>query len=625
MSDNRTYGYDVVLELNDQVINDLLPVEPFPPVIGGNEFDIGGNRISIDYEIYFPSDPAVDILYFDTSIPDGVVVTTPFSLNITDLDIGSSLRNIEGAVNGVFSIHHPLVVYENEVGNHCIGFDFTDIPVDHIDVDVTELTDIPLGEELVENTLQYLIQAHLQHSVQYLSILCLPLSPDANPLTPDDIDVRVVTDECLALLVSTTSATTGNRDAFTSSEIPTGANSVLMVSNFTLLQHLICPFLMNTLNLEGETNDYFTYSEGTSELITPTALTDLVEHSLVDRITLESMQISIVDNTLSTTATLSMEGFGYMATARLAGQVHVSMDDDGYLVLSYSAEIADVDLYIYPWVWVLVALGVTVVPTLAGIVAVILPILAGLVNPILDSIASRFSISGEYSFPPFPLQIDAIILDDLMYSGRAITPPREPASGPQLSIESNVEVLDSSISDIDEIPILGPAGMTKITISSSHVGRYAARPSRMLFPITYCWRLDDIELSGNGTVNADGAMVHYTVDGDYCELKLDSGDSLHAELWVDAEASDEMKLSAFIPVDLEGSTVIGSEHGAHIIAGGHWMGIHESLKASDELPIEGAVSPYAASVSYTTKPGRNTAYELQIALNKGMGYDFPMQ
>ena len=147
----------------------------------------------------------------------------------------------------------------------------------------------------------------------------------------------------------------------------------------------------------------------------------------------------------------------------------------------------------------------------------------------------------------------------------------------------------------------------------------------MLFPITYCWRLDDIELSGNGTVNADGAMVHYTVDGDYCELKLDSGDSLHAELWVDAEASDEMKLSAFIPVDLEGSTVIGSEHGAHIIAGGHWMGIHESLKASDELPIEGAVSPYAASVSYTTKPGRNTAYELQIALNKGMGYDFPMQ
>ena len=305
MSQNRTHGYDLVMEVNNQVMNDHLPTEVFPEEERTEEFDFEGVHGSVHYQIHFPVGPTTDVLHFDTSIPNGVVVTTRFSLDIVDLDIDSGSSNLRGSVDGNISIHHPIVAYDGS-----IGFDFSGIPLDHIRVDVIDSSGVPLPEGTQEELLARLLQTHLQTNVGRMALLTVPLVPNADPMLPDELDVRVINDDCAALLVSTCSETVGDPDAFTSSDIPPSANSALIISNYTLLHHIICPYLLDALSLGGAVDEYFSYSDGQSELLHPTSLSHLVDHALVDRITLEDIQIPIEDNSLHAQASVSVRGFG---------------------------------------------------------------------------------------------------------------------------------------------------------------------------------------------------------------------------------------------------------------------------------------------------------------------------
>ncbi len=647
MSQNRTHDYDLVLEFNEQVINDMLwndRPELLPPYADGDILDIDSVRISIDYEVSFPDEPGTDILNFDTSIPNGVVVTTPFELNITDLDIQPIFRNLNGWGNGTVRIHHPVITYD-EMGDRSIGFNFSSIPLDRINVDVAEYhfyhengteAEVPLSETQIEELLANLLQYHLQNNVGQMTILQIPLTPNSDPMLPDEFEVRVINNDCAALLVSTCDETVGNPDAFTTSDIPSGANSVLIISNYTLLQHVVCPELRDALSLTGSVDDYFSYSDGSCELISPTSLDHLVDHVLVDHITLQSMRISIEDNSMDVRALLRVRGFGYAASAQLVGRVELTMNSDGTLSLDYHTDVTDVHLLIEPWVYLLVAFGAAILPTIGGIIAIVLPILPTLLDPIANRVARALGISREGTlevtsedtlFSEFPLQIDSIILDDLICSGRAIFPPPEPAPSPTLRIESDIETTDTQRTGIEVRTLAGGVEQTKISVSCAHEARYLARATRMKFPITYQWWLSGYALSGEGKITISDSTIRYEIDGNNCVLFLDLGESLTAELCVRAEARDGLFLFAYEDVEVEGSLTLTSFHGVELLGGPSVLEVLSETSAaevaSSSLRMPGR--PEEPESPYAAMPGRNRYNEIRAALQAGMGYDIPIE
>lgn len=625
MPGDRTHGYDLVLELNDQVLNDNLPTELFPPVRGGREIDFGGYHFSMDFEVFFPRDPSADPVQFDTSIADGVALTTGFSLNITDLDIDPGPRNLTATLNGTIRVHHPLAAYDDG-GLSCVGFDFTTLPHDRITVDITDSSGVPVPEGTTEQLIAQLVHWHLQHNVQRVAAFRIRLAGDANPLTPEALDVRVITDDCAALLVSTTSATAGNRTAFVTCDIPAGANTVLMLSSRTLLMELLCPFVLDQLGLTGDADSYFDYSEGAATLSRPTDISDLVDHALVDRITLTAMRFASGEDWLEATASLEMRGFGYRATARLAGRVDISMDADGHVVLDYSAEVADVDLFVEPWVWVLIALGIGLVPTIGAVVAIILPILPWILNPVLDAIATNLHVEGELEgeFPPFPIRIDSVMLDELVCAGRAVAPPPEGPPHPDLWIEGDMEVDESNITGFSERKIIGPVTETIITFSSSHHGRYVARSERMMYPIEYEWRLAEHPLDGTGTVAIDGVAVRHEVDGATCALSLDEGESFECDLEVHAYAADGTTRLASRTVQVEGTHTVRSISNAEVVHG-PILELLPRLSAHDAAPVEWPGPVFASGQPFAVSAGRSRVAELRAALRSGTGVDLPIE
>jgi hypothetical protein len=624
MPGDRTHGYDLVLEVNDQVLNDNLPTELFPPVRNGAEADIGGYHFSIDYEVFFPRDAAAAPVQFDTSIPDGVVMTTGFSLNITDLDIDPGPRNLTPAINGTIRVHHALTAYD-EGGYRCVGFDFATLPLDRVTVDITGASGLPVPEGTAERLIAWLVHRHLQNNVRRLAAFRMRLAADTNPFTPEALDVRVITDDCAALLVSTTSATAGNRAAFARSDIPAGANTVLMLSSRTLLMELLCPFVLDQLGLSGSVDTYFTYGDGAATLSRPADVSDLVDHALVDRITLTAMRFATGDDWLDATASLEIRGFGYLATGRLAGRVEVSMDADGHVTLRYSAEVADVELIVEPWVWLLLALGVGLLPTIGGIVAIVLPILPWILNPVLDAIASYLHVDGEMEreFPPFPIRIDAIMLDDLLCAGRAVTPPRRGAPRPDLWIEGSMEVTDSDIAGIEIRQIIGPVTETVIAISAAHEGRFTARTERVMFPIAYDWSLSGHAITGSGSIAVDGATLRHAVEDGTCVLSLDEGESFDGLLEVRARAADGTELTASTQVEAEGSRSIRSVQNAEVVAGPlpELMGVRSVRQT---LPIDWPTPPFAAGQPFAVSAARNPVAELRAALRAGTRVDLPI-
>ena len=186
----------------------------------------------------------------------------------------------------------------------------------------------------------------------------------------------------------------GDRSAFAESDIPPGADTTVMISSRTLLLHLACPEILAYLRLDGEPNDYFDYSAGTLQLRDPVSVSHLIDHVLVDSVTLNSMRITAGEGRIDCDAGMRTEGFGYEASARLTGYLEFRVTEDGALLLEYHAGVADVDLLVYPWVWILVALGIALVPAVGGLVALVLPVLPAIIDPIAELIARHIGIGG---------------------------------------------------------------------------------------------------------------------------------------------------------------------------------------------------------------------------------------
>lgn len=625
MSQDRTHGYDIVLELSDQVVNDLLPVEPFPPQRGARiDMPIGPARLTGEPEIFFPVEPTARLLQFDLSIPDGLAISTPFSLgNVVVSWPGREPQAV--GINGTLRVLNPISAYTDDLGRRCLGLDFSAMPIEHVSVDVTSATP-SLPELPAERFLQQLLHAFLQNTVRRLTLFGVRLPDNDDPLTPDDFDVRVVTEDCVALLISTTTARTRDRNAFTRSEIPPGANATILVSSYTLLWHVACPGIMQYLGLEGNTEDYFDYSDGAVRLRTSTSLSHLVDHPLVDEVRLETLRIVTEEGSIRCETTMRASGFGYHASARLIGSLNVRTTDDGEVLVDSEVHAADVDLVVYPWVWLLIVLGIALVPTIGGIVGLLLPVLAALVDPIVELLAHRFiDVSATAQLPHLlPVVINSVVLDDLQLSGRAVTPERRRLRGPTLWLEGEIEVTGTGHGGGRTWEVVPGVTATSFSVTRAHRVRYRAETDRMMFPVAFEWWLDDHTLSGEGTVDMGPIRVRYAVERHHCELFLATGDSLTATLYVRGIAANGVVLTDEVLLDIEGVTEIRSFHGVELIEGPSVLGIINALTAGGlDLPSRTAGAHERLHEEARTRSRPSLISEQKTALMTGMGIDLP--
>jgi hypothetical protein len=617
MSQDRTHGYDAVVEFNERVANDLLPDEVFPPVrFPPVDTNVGDLRLTGEPEVFFLRDPSVDVLAFDSSVPDGVSISMPFSAgNMTATGRDGVPR--DAAINGTVRIVHAVGAYNDDVGRRCLGMDFSTLPANRVRVDISEMT-LPGPEGLMETILGTMLHNYLKDTVQRLEIYAVDVPDNDEPYLPDDFDVRVINDDCAALLISTTPETVGDRSAFSESDIPHGADTTVMISSCTLLLYIACPEILAHLHLDGEPDDYFNYSTGVLQLRDPVSISHLIDHALVDSVMLNSMRITAGMGRVDCEAGMRVEGFGYEASARVTGYLQFDVTDDGALRLEYHAGVADVDLYVYPWVWILMALGIALLPAIGGLVALVLPVLPAIIDPIAELIARHIGTGGVESISlGLPIEIDSVVLDDLQFSGRTLTPARRHSPAPRLWLIGGAEETSAAIGGMHERTIIPGVTETRAVISKAHHATYRAESEHMLFPIRYDWSLDDRAISGEGIVTIRDASVRYLVDGRKCELFLDTGESLRAVLRVLGTAANGVSIIDTVSIALEGTTEIRSFHGVELLEGPSVLQVLGVFSADPEFletPFpEEAIMPSRSSV----------ISQQRAALKVGMGVELP--
>lgn len=635
MSENRTHGYDLVYEFTDQLVRDLLPRELFPPQLGSHSTSVAGSDISFDYEVFFPDDPAIDRVTFDTNIDNGISVASAFSMEISNLAItppipGDVPERI--AFDGEITVLQPVSVYTDDLSRRCLGMDFSTLTADRVDVEITSAETLPLPEDTVEQFLEQALHTHLRDNAGQLSFMCFTLTPDDNPLTIDDFDVRIIGDDCAAILVTSTDETTGDASAFSECHIPTSANSAFIISSRTLIMHVICPALLEALGRDEEVEDVFTYEDGRADLTEPVSLSDLVDHALVDSIMLQTAQIIVGENSMSLHAAINVTGYGYRASTDLVANVSFELHDNA-LVINYSYDVAEVDLYIYPWVWILVAFGAAVIPVVGGIVAIVLPILPFIIEPIAERIVDYlFGESGVETLPVPPMLVDSVILDDLQFSGRSVAPYRPPIPNPEVWLDEEVETGEWRAENSHTINI-GRAGVMKTTWSASHEAHYRAETLRMTFPLTFDWeitlegRLEATPLTGEGIVEIPDAMVEYRVDGRICHLTLDEGQSLDAVLAARVTSATGEIREASKAVSIGGKRSSSSKWGVELLEGPSSLAFLQNWEspADDTLDLPFDLGSYVDALRETSgQPARSALLtEHRGALFEGMGIDIP--
>jgi len=152
----------------------------------------------------------------------------------------------------------------------------------------------------------------------------------------------------------------------------------------------------------------------------------------------------------------------------------------------------------------------------------------------------------------------------------------------------------------------------------------------MRYPIEYGWWLDGHALIGEATVNIGSTSVSYDVRGNMCELVLDEGESLTAELSVRATDSGGVVLTADEYIEIEGTRETMSVHGLELLMGPPFLELMKTMKIPTlkDTPI----MPYPDEARFVAKrpegewrSRRSLVVEQRSALLATMGLDFPIE
>jgi hypothetical protein len=455
MALDRTSGFDMLVQVSEQELNTQLATAflagtvfpaslSVPVTMGGG----AAGTASLNF-----ATPTLDL---DRPRPQ-VGLTVPFTNS--QLELTSPLPLTVSPLNGTIVIVDAVQIV-SQPGSQAVALDFNDgAPTVTVEFDAASQTLLApllaaagLTIAQAQNVVAGMVLTQLQTTVgRVLLTPFIPVTDDTDPTTIYDLAVTTVNDtsaldrDCMAFGVRMSSDAGGNISGVTTNLIPSGQQSMVMMSNFWLLAKVMRPRVASSL------------MRPVTDFDTPLRLNRSIP-APGGQGTLTALVAYIEGNRIRVDGTATASGTGWSAVSHFTFYVSLSIDSSGSIAIATTTPVVNTDVDLEWWVW-LVSLGLGAL--FGGIVgAIVAAIVLAITESVVEGVANGLvssGISGSLgsmaSIPLGPigsaLQMTSLVLDDLSLQGSIVRadviPPRN--SGTLLTAAGLTYDLDAGTSN----------------------------------------------------------------------------------------------------------------------------------------------------------------------------------
>lgn len=417
MALDRTAGYDMLVQISETEINTQLATAflaggVFPTAL---TVPIAASGVMGTVDINF-STPVADLdrprPRLGLSVPftnSQLRITAPLALTIAPL---SGTIVIVDSIAMVTESGNQRAVIDFNAGapNVTVAFDSASAALL-----APLLTAAGLTLAQARNLLAGVVLNELQSDIRRIELTpAIPVTDDADATTIFDIDVSTVNDtssldrDCISFGVRMSRETGGNISAVTQSFIPSGGQSLVMMSNFWLLARAMRPRIASALG------------RGVGDFDTPLRLNRSIP-APGGQGTLTNLEARVVGNRIQVTGRATDSGTGWSAESNFSFFVDIALSG-GEITITATTPNVDTDVDVEWWVW-LVSLGLGgLVGGIIGVIvaAIVLAIVEAVADGVADGLISdgvSGALGGLPSIPLGPIgggmTMTSVILDDL--------------------------------------------------------------------------------------------------------------------------------------------------------------------------------------------------------------------
>ncbi|MEE8574103.1 MAG: hypothetical protein V3T30_01720 [Thermodesulfobacteriota bacterium] len=417
MAQDRTSGFDMLVqisenELNDQIATAFLAGNMFPSSFS---IPINSSGITATADLNFNT-PVADL---DQTSPR-MGITIPFANS--QLVITAPVALIISPLGGSITIVDTIEVI-TQGSSQIVTMDFASgAPTVTVDFDAASeillaplLTAASMTQDQAENMVAGVVLTELQTSIGRMDLTpAIPVVDDTDATTIFDMDVTTVNDttaldrDCITFGIRTSSSSGGNINLATENFIPTGSDSLVMMSNLWLLGSVMRPRIAASLGVDVSNFD------------TPLNLNNNIA-APGGQGTLTMLRAEVVGNRIRVEGRATDSGTGWSAVSNFSFFISIALSGGAITVTATTPDV-DTDVDLAWWVWLL-SLGLgALFGGIIGIIiaAIVLAVVEAVAGGIVDDLIGT-GISGSLgALPPVPLgpigggiTIDNILLDDL--------------------------------------------------------------------------------------------------------------------------------------------------------------------------------------------------------------------
>lgn len=417
MALDRTSGFDMLVQVSETEINNqlataflaglIIPTSMNVPVNTGGIVGTAALNFNTPTADLDRPRPALGLtLPFTNS---QLQVTSPLPLTLAPL--GGTIvivDNIEMIVQGT----NQLATMDFNSGAPTVTVTF-DSASQTLLAPVLAATGMTLAQ--AQNLMAGVVLQQLQTSIGRVDLTpAIPVVDDTDPTTVFDIDVTTVNDvtaadrDCIAFGLRMSNDSGGNINGVTTSFIPGGMNSLVMMSNFWLLARVMRPRVAAALGLM------------VTDFDTPMRLNHNVPAPGGEG-TLTRLEARVEGNRIRVDGRATDSGTGWSAVSNFNFFIDIALTG-GAITVTATTPSVDTDVDLEWWVWLL-SLGLgAIFGGIIGVIvaAIVLAIVEAVAGGIVDNLISG-GIGGSLgAIPPIPLgpiggglTLTSIILDDL--------------------------------------------------------------------------------------------------------------------------------------------------------------------------------------------------------------------
>jgi hypothetical protein len=424
MALDRTSGYDMLVQVSEAEVNNQLATAFLAGLVFPSSMRIPLNTGGMvgTAEINFNT-PVGD---FDRPRPR-MGLTIPFANSQLELTapVALIIAPLRGTIVVVDAIEmrtegtNQFATMDFNVGAPDVTVSF-DTPSQTLLAPLLTAAGLSLGQ--AQNLMAGIVLGQLQGSIRRIDLTPpIPVVDDADPATIFDIDVTTVNDltatdrDCLAFGVKMANDSGGNINGISTSFIPTGSQSVVMMSNFWLLARVMRPRVAAALGLP------------VTDFDTPLRLNRSVP-APGGQGTLTDLEARVIGNRIRVDGRATDSGTGWSAVSNFNFFIDVALTG-GSITVTASTPSVDTDVDLEWWVW-LASLGLGAL--FGGIVgAIVAAIVLAIVEAVAEGIVNNLvaggiggALGGIPAIPLGPigggLTLTAVTLDDLELRGSIV-------------------------------------------------------------------------------------------------------------------------------------------------------------------------------------------------------------